>query len=239
MSASSPSVIRQRFSVALVSMAPVDQWRTSKACVKAISTEQRGHTWCHSLVGRWSAHAMHLVHTRSQRATEQPCSLSVAAAPGSDAAIKVLINAMYGPLIAPPGALRSSLIGRAMTVGHSQRAKTSFISVTAATARASIFGVRNSRRPPLTRVRNSRHLMMTCANLQYRLTAALPSFLTGIRCGVLTSPRLVRSRSRLPCRLRKMSRIACDRAALGVTSPRRNFRRMARPWPWWHTATST
>ena len=239
MFASSPSVIRWRFSVALVSMAPVDQWRTSKACVKAISTAQRAPTWCHSLVGRWSVPVMHLVHTRSQPATVQPWSLSVVAAHGSDVAIKVLINAMYGPLIAPLGALRSSLIGRAMTVGHSQRAKTSFISVTAATARASIFGVRNSRRLPLTRVRNSRHLMMTCANLQYRLTAALPSFLTGIRCGAWTSSRRVRSRSRLPSRQRKMSRIAFDRAALGAMSPRRNFRRMARPWLWWRTATST
>ena len=220
-------------------MAPVDQWRTSKACVKAISTEQRGHTWCHSLVGRWSAHAMHLVHTRSQPATVQPCSLSVVVAPGSDAAIKVLISATCGPLIALPGDLRSSPIGRAMTAGHSQQAKTLFISVTAATARASICGVRNSRRLPLTRVRNSRHLMMTCANLQYRLTAALPSFLTGIRCGAWTSSRRVRSRSRLPSRQRKMSRIAFDRAALGAMSPRRNFRRMARPWLWWRTATST
>ena len=239
MFASSPSVIQRRFSVALVSMAPVDQWRTSKACVKAISTEQRGHTWCHSLVGRWSAHAMHLVHTPSQRETEQRCSLSVAAAPGSDAAIKALINAMYGLLIVPRDASRSSPIGRAMTVGHSQRARTSFISATAATVRASISGARSSRHPPLTRARNSRHLTMTCVNLLCRLTAGWPSFLTGIRCGALTSPRRVRSRSRLPCRRRKMSRIACVRAVLGVTSLRRNFRRMERPWPWWHTATST
>ena len=239
MFASSPSVIQRRFSVALVSMAPVDQWRTLKACAKAISTEQRAHTWCHSLVDPWSGLVMHLVRIPSQRATGQRCSLSVAAALGSDAAIKALINAMYGLLIVPRDASHSSPIGRAMTVGHSQRAKTSFISVTAATARASICGVRNSQRLPLTRVRNSRHLTMMCANLQCRPTAALPSFLTGIRCGALTSPRRVRSRSRLPCKPRKMSRIACVRAVLGVTSLRRNFRRMERPWPWWHTATST
>ena len=239
MFASSPSVIRQRFSVALVSMAPVDQWRTLKACVKTISTEQRAHTWCHSLVGRWSAPAMHTARIQLPHATGQRCSLSVAVAPGSDAAIKVLINAMYGPLIAPLDASRSSLIGRAMTAGHSQLAKTLFISAIAVTARASTCGARSSRHPLLTQARNSPHLMMTCANWQYRLTAALPSFLTGIHCGALTWSRRVRSRSRLPCRQRKMSRIAFVPAVLGVMSPRRNFLRMARPWPWWHTATST
>ena len=186
MSASSPSVIQRRFSVALVLMALGDQWRTSKACVKVISTEQRAHTWCHLLVGRWNALVMRLVRIPLQHATVQRCSLSVVVAPGSDAAIKALINAMYGLSIAPPDASRSSPIGRVMTVGHSRLARTSFISATAVTARASTSGARNSRHPPLTRARNSPHLMMTCANLQYPLTAALPSFLTGIRCGALT-----------------------------------------------------
>ncbi len=184
--ASSPSVIRRRFSVARVSMEPVDQWRTSKACVKAIFTEQRGHTWCHLLVGRWSAPVMHLVRIPLQHATVQRCSLSVVVAHGSGAAIKALINAMYGPSIVLPGALHSSPIGRATTVGLSQLARTSFISATAVTARASISGVRSSRRPPLTRARSSPRLVTTCANLQCRLTVALPSFPTGIRCGALT-----------------------------------------------------